>query len=138
MSVGMSVRGAPVRRPFPVRPSPAALLLGIILLLAGCREAPGERLDHADFLGTWVSVPAGKTLRFSADSTLYLRDGRGTYVRGGWFIAHDRKLMLFAMKGGRRHFLKSEYRRPDRLELRGEPLLAGSWKKRDDDFRRYW
>jgi hypothetical protein len=97
-----------------------------------------EPVCYNDLLGTWISKPSGKKLKFYWDNTLFLRVQKKSYYRGNFVLQVGKKPLFFLLTDNHRVKCPVESLQKHALAIGGKTPLAGVWIKKDNKYRAYW
>lgn len=119
----------------PNRPHLMLLMMGLILI-SGCIQNQST-LTTNDLIGQWESVD-DKIAYFTTENTVIVKKSTSphTLLKGGWFVIHGQRLIIYELVDNKRHWLQVEYLQPGRFQIKNESALAGRWNKISTDFPR--
>lgn len=113
-------------------------LCGFLLFFPLNCEAKSPVKQYKALLGTWVSKPPGKKLKFYWDNTLFLRIGQNVYYRGLFVLQGGTSPIFFLLINNQRVKCPLGQLGDKSMSILGETPLAGTWVKKDNKYRAYW
>lgn len=112
------------------------LMMVGLTLISGCIQNQAT-LTSNDIIGQWKSVD-NKIAYFTTENTVIVKaaDFPHTLLKGGWFVIHGQRLIIYELLDSKRHWLQVAYQQPGRFQIANESVLAGRWNKISADFPR--
>jgi len=127
-------------RPIGRRIGPGCLRLSLMILglltIIGCGQGQ-TRLTTNDVTGEWISDD-GKIAYFTQENTFLVKAATSprTLAKGGWFVIHRQRIIMYELAAEKRRWLQVEYLLPGQLQIASKSTIAGRWHKSNAEFPR--